>query len=244
MRRYVLLDANIVAAYFIPEAIRSKTALRRTEILIEAVRKRAVDDIELLLPNICIPEVFGVFAKYAYGKYNKQVTRTIDTRRYRTAREKLREYIHNGAVLHQYELNRYHILATDLIAPIDHRFQIRKKKRFNPMSATDHLVVAMGIVLARLHGQASVVVFTGDRRMADAVQRATKLKRTTVDSMRLAARAEELGYEWGHQLFPRVINLVEAKDQELELSLGRWPLPTKAPRGSEPRATARPRRRR
>jgi hypothetical protein len=114
-RRYVLLDASVLIDYFIsdPRKVRSSG---RINTIVESVRKRAVDEVVLLIPNVCIPEVFGAFAKHALSTWNRQSLR-LDRRRYRTLRDAFRRYLHNGAVFQQYELTRYHVLATDLIAP-------------------------------------------------------------------------------------------------------------------------------
>ena len=58
-RKYVLLDASALAGYFIPTAAETVKACERVTVLVEAVRKRAVDQVLLYLPNVCIPEVFG-----------------------------------------------------------------------------------------------------------------------------------------------------------------------------------------
>jgi hypothetical protein len=238
-RRYALLDANVVAGYFIPTAVSPK-AHKRGTVLVEAVRNRAVDDVVLYIPNVCIPEVFGVFAKYAYGHWNRQVKKTIHGTRYRTICNCFHEHLRHGAVYHQYELNRYHVLATDLISPVDHRFRIsrdrKSKKNVRPMGATDHLIVAMGMVLSRIHGRENVILLTTDGRMVKAVERAANMNRNTARSMGLPERATSLGYTWGPKMYPQVINLTHAADRQLKDFFGEWPLPTEAPRGTTPRA--------
>src|SRR5205823_2465890 len=105
---------------------------------------------------------------------------------------------HNSAVFEQVDINRYHILATDLIAPVDHRYQIRKKKgeKNGPMGATDHVVLGMGIYMSRVFGRDSLLILSADRRMWDSVKRAQRMKAQTADYMRLPQRAAELGYIW------------------------------------------------
>lgn len=168
------------------------------------------------------------------------MTRTISPGRYKTICNCFHEYIRHGAVLEQYELNRYHVLATDLISPIDHRYRIyrdrKSKKNVRPMGATDHLIVAMGMVLTRIHGRENVVLLTTDRRMVKAVERATGMNQNTADSMRLPERAASLGYTWGPEMYPQVLNLTHAADRQLEDFFGDWPLSTRAPRGTTPRA--------
>jgi hypothetical protein len=180
VRRYLLLDANVTIDYFVPDPA-NRPCPDRIQTIVEAVRNRAVDEVVLLVPNICIPEVFGAFAKHTLGGSWNPKSLKLDRRRHETVRNGFRTYLHNGAVFHQYELDRYHVLATDLITPVDHWFQIRrgKKARRIPMGGIDHLVIAMGIVLARLNGQPNVAILTTDLRSLRP-RSATPMVRTNV----------------------------------------------------------------
>jgi hypothetical protein len=237
-RVHVLLDASVVSAYFIPHSHRNARVHEVTTCLVEGVRKRAVGNVVLYVPNISIPEVFGTFAKYAYGIWNHQVKRPITRPRYQKIRHTFHTYLRAGAVLEQYDLTRNHILATDLIAPVDHRYQIRKKKGYRnvPMGAVDHMIIAMGIYLSRLHGRDNVAILTADRRMGDGVRRAERMKASTASQMKLPARAKDLGYEWDPSPFPQMLCLPAVSDDALAEFFGAWPLPTRSPRGVPPRA--------
>jgi hypothetical protein len=232
-RRYVLLDASVVIDYFIsdPRKVRSSG---RINTIVESVRKRAVDEVVLLIPNVCIPEVFGAFAKHALSTWNRQSLR-LDRRRYRTLRDAFRRYLHNGAVFQQYELTRYHVLATDLIAPVDHWYRLQHRNA-QPMGAIDHLVLAMGVSLCRLNGHDAVAILTSDARMSRAVRRAKSLSASQTAALNLLGRASELGYRWRPEIYPRVIDLQRMPDSALRDLFGAWPLPTRSPRGIEPRA--------
>ena len=237
-RVHVLLDASVVSTYFIPHSHRSPRVHDVTNTVVEAVRKRAVENVVLYVPNISIPEVFGTFAKYAYGKWNRQVKRPITPSRYRRLKKVFHDYMRAGVVFEQYDLTRSHILATDLIAPVDHRYQIRKKKGHTsvPMGAVDHMIVAMGIYLSRIHGRDNVAILTADRRMGDGVRRAERMMATTASQMKLPERAKDLGYEWNPSPFPRMLCLPDVGDDLLADFFGTWPLPTRTPRGDKPRA--------
>ncbi len=232
-RRYLLLDASVVVDYFIPDPSKKQSPARINSV-VEAVRKRAVDQIVLLVPNVCIPEVFGAFAKHALSTWNRQSQR-IDRRRYRTLRNAFGRYLHNGAVFQQYELDRYHVLATDLIAPIDHWYRLQHGNA-RPMRAMDHLVIAMGVSLSRINGHDAVAVLTADGRMARAARRAKSLNANTARGLDLPKRAEELGFRWRPEIYPRVVDLEHAPDKALRDLLGQWPLSTRSPRNVQPRA--------
>ena len=65
--KFVLIDANLVAGYYLPESLRSLKARKKIQIIINAVRNTAYPELCLFIPNICISEVFGVFAKYYFA---------------------------------------------------------------------------------------------------------------------------------------------------------------------------------
>jgi hypothetical protein len=159
----------------------------------------------------------------------------IDRRRYRTLRDAFRRYLRHGAVFHQYELNRYHVLGTDLIAPIDHWYRLQHGDA-RPMGAVDHIVISMGINLCRINGHDSVALLTADRRMARAIRRASSLNRNTAAALDLPTRAEELAYRWRPEIYPQVFDLERGSDKALREFFGEWPLPTRLPRGVPPRA--------
>ena len=116
---YVLLDANVTAAYYLPRSTKSQRVKGRIEILFDSVRSGGSDHF-FYLPNFCVAEVFSVFMKYSFGHWNRQVRgNTIDTRYYRRIVDQFQADIHNGQFIYHYELSRYHVLAIDLIAPVD-----------------------------------------------------------------------------------------------------------------------------
>ncbi len=83
--------------------------------------------------------------------------------------QQFHEDIHNGRFIYQYELSRYHILGINLVAPIDHHFQITRGKdqRHEPMGTFNHPIISMGIQLAHIHGSASVAILSSDDRRVD-----------------------------------------------------------------------------
>ena len=73
--------------------------------------------LEYYVSNFVIAEVFSNFAKYSFGRYNRQVKKnggTIDTRVYQSLCDQFHKDIHNGRLLYQLELNRYH---TEIMEP-------------------------------------------------------------------------------------------------------------------------------
>ncbi len=205
----------------------------RATTLFDSVRSGASQHF-FYLPNFCVAEVFGVFMKYAFGAWNKHVKKAgkpIDKRVYGSLRAQFEKDIHNGKFIYHYELSRYHVLAINLVAPVDHYFQvsrIRKKgqKPVTPMGTFDHLIIAMGIHLAHIHGADNVAIVSGDRRLTDILAKCKSgLPAATIRKLKLDQAEEITGRKFRPNLFPKHINLVTATKGELTTLFGAWPLP-------------------
>lgn len=237
-RRFVLLDANIVAGYYLPESLSLVSARPRIKNIIDAVRNGGATEILLYIPSICVPEVFAVFARYFFATWNKQVRRNLPKKLQRTDYEKIlkkfRNDLHYGALLYQVELNRYHILATDLISPVDSYYQhyrtrknAKRRMRKKMMGAADHTIIGMGVNLSKIHERDNFAILTADHRLADILTRATAVPRNTAEKLGLLETAKKLGLEYGKNIYPQVINLAKTTKNELKEFFGAWPLPLK-----------------
>jgi hypothetical protein len=226
-RTYVLLDANVTAAYYLPRSLRSVRARSRIEAIINAARSGNAD-IFLYIPNFCVAEVFSTLMKYAFGQWNTHVTRAggrIDRRVYERLVAQFQRDIHDGAVINQYELSRYHVLGINLVAPIDHHFQIRRAGgNHRPMSTLDHLLVSMGIQLAKVHGPDRVVLVSADRRLCDVLKKCRAgLRSRVIDRLKLRIAREVTGRDYSPDLYPSVVDLARATNAELAAALPGWP---------------------
>lgn len=237
-RRFVLLDANIVAGYYLPESLSLVSARPRIKNIIDAVRNGGVTEILLYIPSICVPEVFAVFARYFFATWNKQVRKNLSKKLQRTDYDKIlkkfRNDLHYGALLYQVELNRYHILATDLISPVDSYYQhyrtrknAKRRMRKKMMGAADHTIIGMGVNLSKIHERDNFAILTADHRLADILTRATAVPRNTAEKLGLLETAKKLGLEYGKNIYPQVINLAKTTKNELKEFFGAWPLPLK-----------------
>lgn len=228
--KYIILDACVAAAHYVPEsAARYGRLAERARLLVEGFGKPGVCDQRLLIPAFCIPEVFSIFAKYRFGKWNTHVKQPIDDLSYWRARLRFRNDIHNGRVIQQVELSRYVILATDLISPIDHHYEYyrsrKNKVRKVPMGAFDHCLIAVGIDLVKCRGHENVLIATADRRLGHILGKARKIKKQSAAKLGLIRTAKDLGLTWGPKIYPRVINLATARDVDLAQAFGVWPPP-------------------
>jgi hypothetical protein len=230
-RDYLILDASVVASYYVPESgDRFKYLSDRIRVLMEAVKTSRSGNRRLLIPSVCIPEVFSIFSKYRFGSWNPQVKRTINDISYWRARLQFHNDIHNGRHIQQLDLSRYHILATDLISPVDHYYeyyrQHARKLNKRPMGASDHMIIAMGIDLVKTRGRECVLIVTADRRMGHIIERAKSIKRKSAAKLGLLKTAQDLGLRYGPDIYPRVLNLATARTSELIAAFGEWPLST------------------
>lgn len=225
---YLLLDANIVIGYYMPRGLNHPNLKSRIRNLVDSVRSESTNHF-LYIPNFCIAEVFSVFAKHSFGKYNQHVKKaggTIDTRVYESLCKQFQSDIHNGKLFYQLELNRYHILGIDLVSPIDHYFKIQKKQKYaRPAGTFDQLLVSMSVHLAHVHGQDNVAIITADTRLAQLVDKCrSKIPSSTVKRLKLDRAHDVAGKKFSANLFPRVVHFGKAKDSELKGIFGNWPL--------------------
>lgn len=237
--KYILLDANVLAAYYLPRSTRSANTKTRAEILIDSARS-GKRDFFFYLPNFCVAEVFSVFMKYAFGHWNRHVGQkpVLDKRIYNSLVKQFEKDIHNGTFIYHYELARYHVLAINLVAPIDHYFQIsrsRQKKKestnktkpnVNPMGTFDHLIIAMGIHLAKIHGSENVAIVSSDIRLTDVLAKCkTAIPAMTQKKLKLDQAENLTGIPFKPTSFPNHINLVNSSVADLKTLFGEWPLP-------------------
>jgi hypothetical protein len=243
-RKFILWDASAIISYYLRIAAANTLTHDRAFILVDAVRNHRTD-IHFFIPNIVVAEVFTAFDRYCYSCWDKQIYKkfggkgkALHANKYQSIRRKFRADIHNGALFYQCELNRYHILALDLIAPVDKYRQYYRKGRVQSMGASDLLVGAMAIHLSKIHGRERVALVTTDRRMEAIFSKACpKLPITTAKKLGLIQKAKELGFgTWEPSIYPHVIDLARCKDSLLIEWFGTWPLNTRKVRGRESKA--------
>lgn len=225
---FCLLDTSVIVPYFIPRAHKNSEVHVRIAALIESVRSGMTNHF-FYIPNFCIAEVFSTFAKYAYGNWNKQVkSGTIHGKIHLSLRKQFQSDIHNADLFYHYELARYHVLAVNLVAPVDHYFKLARgnSKEVKPAGTFDQLIVAMGIHLTKIHGFGNVVVITADNRLAKLIK---KCRSNISDSARKVMQLEKaeklVGIPFQAESFPLVLNFDTAKGKTLSDTFGQWPLP-------------------
>lgn len=242
-RKFLLWDSSVIIPYYMPSATKNAKVIDRSKTILDSVRNHRLDAI-CFVPNIVVAEVFNAFARETYSTWDPRIYKkyggagkSLDRRKYNTARKKFKTDIHNGALFYQYELNRYHILSLDLIAPVDKYLKFYRTKKTQSMGASDLLIGAMGIHLNKIHGD-DFRILTADRRMeAIFAKSCTKLARNTARNLGLTVKAKNLGFQnWEPVLYPKVIDLQRCSLKELKDFFGDWPLKTRKYRGKTPKA--------
>ncbi|MFH0797003.1 MAG: hypothetical protein V2A65_08120 [Candidatus Omnitrophota bacterium] len=161
---YYLIDTSAIIHYYIPS---DKTSKIQT-----IVDKKKNGFAFLFIPNFCIAEAFNTFAKYRYRYATTKPTKAISEDDYEKCTTKFREHIHEGNLLYHYELNRYHMLNSNLVAPFDHQIDLQREARDGSgkkedwcLSTFDILFIAMGIELVRIVEKKNLHLITCDTRI-------------------------------------------------------------------------------
>ena len=220
-RHYVLLDASVAAAHYAPKSTTSANLKDRATKLLTGSASGI--EVQFLIPNFCIAEVFAVFEKYRWGRtWNKHVKtgNTLTKKEFTTARKQFADAIHNAKKILQIDLNRYHILCIDLVSPINNAYRIKRdrssKKNVYPASTYDMQIVSMGIWLQHMLGHADFTIVTGDERLAAVVRRAKSVKLGKGIKIHLTGVASKLSLAYSPNLYPTVLNLTQASKADME----------------------------
>ncbi len=241
---YCLLDANVTAAYYCQSTTRSSKVVDRMRILIESVRSGETKHF-FYIPNFCIAEVFSVFAKHKYSRWNTHVKSLIDLRVYKKIRKQFQDDIHNANLFYHYELSRYHVLAVNLVSPIDHYYRMKRRRKSKtkkktsskpviPSGTFDQLLIGMAVHLVKIHGPGKVVVVTADERLSMLIEKCrANIVRDTRRRLGLDEASAFTGIPFRPDSFPIVINMQKASVKKLKLVFGEWPLSVK-PKYSKP----------
>ena len=243
-RLFLLWDASVVIPHYLPKATRNGEVAKRAQIILDAIRHHNLNAL-CYIPNIVVAEVFAAFDRECYSGWDPQIYKkygkegkTLHKKTYNKAREQFRNDIHNGALYYQYDVNRYHILALDLIAPVDKYRKFYRTKQVKSMGASDLLIGAMAVHLSKIHGKDNFLLLTADRRM-DAIfsNACPALNANTAEKLGLKSAAKRFGFgKWSPDIYPRVLDLQRVKESKLKEYFGSWPLNVRKTRGEVPKA--------
>jgi predicted nucleic acid-binding protein len=235
-RRHVIVDTNLLIYYLHPGSADTATIRERCRVLFESVLTANWSGIRLYVPAISVAEAIGVLDKYRFCTWSGPVkgdsSKRLSSSEYKKARNILTEAIRTRQ-LEQIDHEPTHVSLASFISPINQMFQFRRHRGQrhrvkSPMGAADCLIGGMAVLLQRRLGGGQVVLATADQRLADVMMKCRSLTRTRAETLGIKATAEAVGIVWSDKVFPRVVNIRDAKVAELrEVFLG-WPLPTSA----------------
>lgn len=94
------------------------------------------------------------------------------------------------------------------------------------MGTFDHLIIAMGIHLAKIHGSENVAIVSSDIRLTDVLAKCkTKIPAETQKKLKLNQAEKLTGIAFKPTSFPQHVNLVNSSVADLKTLFGEWPLP-------------------
>jgi hypothetical protein len=173
-RAYYLLDTSAALHHYIPDK-------KITPQLDHIIEQHGLGKAFIFIPQFCVSELFNAFSRLYYRKketypqeyqeaYLKDF-KSLPQNDYDRVCHNFKEDIKFGRLFYNYELSRYHIFNADHVITYEHQVDL---VRFNPktkkeepwfMSTFDILIIAMGIELARIHGENKTYILTCDKRI-------------------------------------------------------------------------------
>jgi hypothetical protein len=221
---YFLIDANIAAGYYLPRSLRSIKARNRIEKILNYIRSNNKDNF-IYIPNFCIAETFSVFTKNSFGLWNKQLKnkKALDSRVYESLVNSFQKDVHNGSFFYHYELNRYHILNTNLVSPVDHHYKISQSRKYkiSPAGTFDHLIISMGIELSYIHGSENVCILSTDKRLIDVLKRCkSAISENVIKKLKFNIAEKVCGKKMSKNIFPLHLDLARCKDSDIKNIFG------------------------
>lgn len=173
-KHYYLLDTNAALRHYIPD---KKITPQIDHIIEQHGLKKAF----IFISQFCISELFNTFAKFHYRKkesypeeYQESFLKDfkpLSSEDYQKICSNFREDIKFGRLFYSYSLDRYHTFNADSIFPFEHQIELTRKNhktgKDEPyfLSTFDILIIAMGIELARIHGDTRTYILTCDKRI-------------------------------------------------------------------------------
>ncbi|QDU11275.1 hypothetical protein [Gimesia aquarii] len=226
---HVVLDANILSDFLYKKSTKAQERVPRSNNLIAAVMKSNWPRIKLYTPAICIAETLGIIDKYRFaswkGEFRSDPSILLTQDDYEEIRDTLFSMVNSG-VLEQLEHEPKHALMSSVISPVNCDFNDESEgNKTIMMGATDCVIIGMATHLTSRLGEDSVILVTGDSRMAKVTKLAKKLSHEKAEELGITSNAKKLGIKWNNEIYPEVINLSEATDSELKIAFGGWPLP-------------------
>ncbi len=235
-KTYLLLDACVLAGYYAPQTLSNRyaTAAKRAAILVDSVKTGGAPHLRLITPEICVAEAQTVLSKHAHTGWTKKNKRdnsqSIHGKSYKSLKTEMRKDLHGARHIESIPLQRYHVLARNLITAVDHNLHLRQKnneRHVNALGGMDQLIAGVGVWLNRFLGEGRLLIVTTDYRLIKVLEKCRELSEKKAKEYGLLDVATDIGMEWRSSLYPEPIHLDTVSNKKLADHLGSWPLPAK-----------------
>lgn len=229
--KHVVVDTNILGDFLHPSSTKATARANRSQEILNSAVLGNWPLVKIYTPAICIAEAIGIIDKYRFCTWGRELTRDsslrLSKRQHTAARQVLTKAVATRKI-EQLEHEPNHILLAGLVSPINANYQIRRSSNRirPPMGAADCVIAGMAIHLVSRMGRDSVLLVTGDQRMADVIRKARSIRQNTAESLGLTELARLAGLHWSKDLYPDSINLHRASEDDLRKAFGGWPLPS------------------
>jgi hypothetical protein len=211
---HVIVDSNILSTAICPKTHEDGLVRTRSQIIFDSVFEANWPSIKLYTPSICIAETINTFDKHRYQR------ETINKSEYDIALSKLFTAVQNKKIVH-IEHEQDHTFLAGLVSPISTYFASERA----PMSATDCVIAAVGILLKSRLSYSRVVVITADQRFATVINKAKSLSTSEASGLDLQNIANKFGLEWSKSIYPDCLDIKNCSEINLSSCFLGWPLP-------------------
>lgn len=173
-KAFYLLDASAAINHYI-------TNPKVTPQLDLIIEQHGLKSAFLYVPQFCICELFNTLSKLHYRKketypqeYQEKYLKDykpLSPEDFTKLCKNFQEDVRFGKLFYNYELNRYHTFNADHVMKLEHQTNLirtnLKTSEEEPwlLSSFDILIIAMGIELAKIHGEGRTYILTCDRRI-------------------------------------------------------------------------------
>ena len=164
-RSVFFLDASALVHRYAPlEADSESRTIRGRLNRLFAVAAKSSGRLVLQVPNICMAECAGAFAKLCFEDQAFGAgERSQDA--YRKIRDALLKDVARDRLIHSYELKRAHFVGIEDIFLKD--YQLAAPRQGRRLSSHDALILSMANEYRLAHRADSVTIVTEDRRIVD-----------------------------------------------------------------------------
>ena len=232
--KHIVIDTNTLLAYLHPRTTDDEQLRERSRVLFDAVVCANWPKIRLYMPAICIAEAFVTLDKYRWCHWGKPLAddsaKALSPTEFDDACAKLKKLV-DERLIEQLENEPVHVQMARLVSPINYLFKLDKASGYHnkrPMGTSDCMIAGMAIHLAHRLGRESVLLITNDYRLADVMEKSSKLSRREKQDARVVQRAAQVGMRWNKSIFPESIILSQVSERILKEVLGGWPLPNES----------------